>query len=74
MEDKITSRPRNCYALAPVKCNSQILEALKMEAKKSDRVGKNIKAATIITKSLTVLDKLAREDQNPGVAHKMGHD
>lgn len=45
-----------------------------MEAKKSDRVGKNIKAATIITKSLTVLDKLAREDQNPGVAHKMGHD
>ena len=36
LDDEITNRPRNCHALAPAECNSQILEALQTQAKKSD--------------------------------------
>ena len=59
-----------------VECNAQILEALKVEAKKADfrmkDVSKDIlKAATIIIKSLTALDKIAQDDGHEGVAHEV---
>ena len=51
--DEVSKRPRNCKALLPVECNSQVLYALPAEAKKADfrlkEVCKDItKAATII--------------------------
>ncbi|MPC76523.1 hypothetical protein E2C01_070939 [Portunus trituberculatus] len=59
MEADVVNRPSNCPALAPVECNTQVLDALKTDARKADfcmkEVSKDIvKAATIITKSLTV--------------------
>ncbi|MPC66652.1 hypothetical protein E2C01_060802 [Portunus trituberculatus] len=64
MEADVVKRPSNCPALAPVECNTQVLDALKTDARKADfrmkGVSKDIvKAATIVTKSLTVLDKVA---------------
>ena len=64
LEDDATKRPSNCEALSPVECNAQVLDALKPDAKKTDLrmkgVGKDIvMAATILTKSLTVLDNFA---------------
>ncbi|MPC91690.1 hypothetical protein E2C01_086745 [Portunus trituberculatus] len=66
-EDESTKRPGNCPALSPVQCNVQILEALKQDARKADLrmkdVNKDIlKAATIIIKSLSVLDKVAQDE------------
>lgn len=63
--DDITNRPNNCHALTLVECNLQILDALKMDAKKADfclkDVNKDIpKPATVITKYLLVLDKICR--------------
>ena len=62
--DPVTRRPNNCPALATVECNPQILGALKPDARKADSRLKEvsadiISAASIITKSLLVLDKLA---------------
>lgn len=76
LDDDSTKRPANCPALAPVECNSQVLDALKTEAKKADSrmkdVGKDIiTAATIMIKSLMALDKVAL-DGNPDVAHEVG--
>ncbi|MPC61369.1 hypothetical protein E2C01_055439 [Portunus trituberculatus] len=75
-DDVATKRPDNCHALAPVDCNSQVLDALKTDAKKTDfhmkDIGKDIiKAATILTRSLMVLDKIAQTVQ-PDVAHEVG--
>ena len=36
LDDDLTKRPTNCHVLAPVDCNSQILDALKIDAKKID--------------------------------------
>ncbi|MPC71410.1 hypothetical protein E2C01_065687 [Portunus trituberculatus] len=76
-EDESTKRPGNCPALSPVECNVQILEALKQDARKADLrmkdVNKDIlKAATIIIKSLSVLDKVAQDESNAVVAHEVG--
>ncbi|XP_063886249.1 uncharacterized protein LOC135114290 [Scylla paramamosain] len=76
LEDAAAKRPDNCHALAPVDCNSQVLDARKTDAKKADfrlkDVGKDIiKAATILTKSLTVLDKITLTGQ-PDVAQEVG--
>lgn len=61
--DDSAKRLRNCCALVPVECNSQVLEALKLDAKKADfclkEVSKDIIKAAI--KLLTVLDKLAQD-------------
>ncbi|MPC60071.1 hypothetical protein E2C01_054107 [Portunus trituberculatus] len=71
LEDDNTKRPGNCPALDPVECNSQILEALKSDAKRADfhlkEVGKGLlKAATIIVKLLTVLDNFTQEGNSGG--------
>ncbi|XP_045104750.1 uncharacterized protein LOC123500137 [Portunus trituberculatus] len=76
LDDVATKRPDNCHALAPVDCNSQVLDALKTDAKKADfrmkDVGKDIiKAATILTKSLMMLEKIVQTGQ-PDVAHEVG--
>lgn len=76
VEDDVTLRPSNCHALAPVDCNRQVLDALPAEARKTDfrlsEVGKDItKAATIIVKSLTVLDKVASDEDQPVVAKEV---
>lgn len=76
LEDDAAKRPDNCHALAPVDCNSQVLDALKTDAKKTDfrlkDVGKDITtAATLLTKSLTVLDKIAQTGQQD-VAQEVG--
>lgn len=76
LEDDITKRPNNCLALDPVECNTQILEALPSDAKRADHrmkeVGKDIlKAATILVKSLTVLDKFAQDNRNTVVAQEV---
>ncbi|MPC61306.1 hypothetical protein E2C01_055376 [Portunus trituberculatus] len=76
LDDVATKRSDNCHALAPVDCNSQVLDALKTDAKKADfhmkDVSKDIiKAARIWTKFLTVLDKIAQTGQ-PEVAHEVG--
>lgn len=51
-EDDCTKRPGNCPALSPVECNVQILEALKVDARKADlrmkEVNKDILNAAII--------------------------
>lgn len=52
-----------------MECNAQVLDALHSEIRKSDfrlkEVSKNIiKAATIVIKSLTVLDRVAHKDGN----------
>ena len=72
----MTLRPSNCYALTQVECNAQVLDALPAEARKADfrlrEVGKDItKAATILVKSLTVLDKVAQEGEHPAVASEV---
>ena len=73
----VTKRHGNCPALAPVECNEDILEALIPDAKRLDfrmkEVGKTIlQAATIIIKSLWVLDKVAQEEGNSVVAYGVG--
>lgn len=75
-QDEASKRPRNCKALIPVECNSQVLDALPTEAKKADfrlkEIGKDItKAATIMVKSLTVLDKFANEEPNQVIGHEV---
>lgn len=62
--------------MTKVDCNKQVLDALPAEARKADfrlrDVGKDItKAATIVVKSLTVLDKVANEEENPVVAQEV---
>lgn len=76
VEDDVTLRPSNCHALTQVECNPQVLDALPAEAKKADfrlrEVGKDIiKAATIVVKSLTVLDKVARDDGHQVIANEV---
>lgn len=76
LDADVTKRPNHCPALTPVECNTQVLDALSTEAKKSDyrlkEVGKNItKAATILVKSLSVLDKLALEQENPVIGREV---
>ncbi|MPC66283.1 hypothetical protein E2C01_060430 [Portunus trituberculatus] len=75
LDDVATKSPGNCHALAPVDCNSQVLDALRTDAKKSDfhmkDAGKDIiKTATILTKSLTVLAKIAQTGL-PDIAHEV---
>ncbi|MPC62364.1 hypothetical protein E2C01_056447 [Portunus trituberculatus] len=75
MEADVVKRLSNCLVLAPVECNTQVLDALKTGVRKTDfrmkEVGKDIvKAATIVTKSLTVLDKVAPEGR-PEVASEI---
>lgn len=75
-EDDVVKRPGNCPALAPVDCNPQVLEALRMDAKKADfrlkDVNKDIqRAATIIVKSLLRLDKVAQDEGNSVVAQEV---
>ena len=69
-EDVLTTRPKNCPALAPVDCNPQILEALKTDARRADArlkdvCGDILKAGTILTKSLLALDQVAQESAHP---------
>lgn len=69
-EDVLTTRPKNCPALAPVECNPQILEALKTDARRADSrlkdvCGDIVKAGTILTKSLLALDQVAQESTHP---------
>ncbi|MPC53988.1 hypothetical protein E2C01_047893 [Portunus trituberculatus] len=76
LDADVTKRPSNCLGLIPVECNTQVLDALFTEAKKSDfrlkEVGKDIiKATTILVKSLSVLDKLALEDRNPVIGQEV---
>ena len=76
VEDEVTFRPNNCHALNLVDCNPQILDALPAEAKKADfhlrEVGKDItKAATIVVKSLTVLDKVACDEEHQIIANEV---
>lgn len=76
MEDEVTLRPSNCHALTPVDCNTQIQAALPVEVKKADyrlrEVDKDItKAATIMVKSLTMLDKVARDEELNVVAQEV---
>ena len=76
LEDEITKRPSNYQALTPVECNWQVLDELNAEARKVDLrmkgVGKDIiKAAMIIIKSLTVLDKVAQDDGHVAVAREV---
>ena len=76
MEDEVTLRPSNCHALHQVDCNAQVLNALPAETRKADfrlrEVGKDItKAATIVVKSLTVLDKVAHDEDLPVVAQEV---
>ncbi|MPC18298.1 hypothetical protein E2C01_011177 [Portunus trituberculatus] len=75
-EDEVTLRPSNCHALIQVDCNAQVLDALPAETRKADfrlrEVGKDItKGATIVVKSLTVLDKVAHDDNLPVVAQEV---
>ena len=72
LEDDIVKRPSNCQALALVECNTQMLDALKAKVDFSMKeVSKDIiKAATLVTKSLMVLDKIT-QDGHPDVAHKV---
>ncbi|MPC60457.1 hypothetical protein E2C01_054502 [Portunus trituberculatus] len=76
VEDKMTLRPSNCHALTQVDCNTQVVDALPAEARKADfrlrEVGKDItKAATIVVKSLTVLDKAAHDEENQVIANEV---
>ncbi|MPC71047.1 hypothetical protein E2C01_065315 [Portunus trituberculatus] len=75
-EDEIVKRPNNFHALASVECNSQVLEALKLDGRKIDfrlrEVNKDILwASTIITKFLVALDDLAEQEANSKVAHEV---
>ena len=75
LEHDVVKRPSNCEALSPVECNAQVLDALKPDAKKTDHrmkgVGKDIvMAATILTKSLTLLDSFA-QNGHPQVAQEV---
>lgn len=77
MEDECTLRPSNCHALTPVECNAQVLDALKTEARKADfhmkEVNKDIiKVATIIIKSLTVLDEVTEGEGHSVVGREVG--
>ena len=76
VENEVTLRPSNCHALDTVDCNQQVLDALPAEARKTDfrlrEVGKDItKAATIVVKSLTVLDKVASDEEQQVVAKEV---
>lgn len=77
LDNNSTKRPGKCHTLASVECKSQVLDALKTNAKKADfrmkEVGKDIiKDATITTKSLTVLNKIA-QNGHPDVAHEVAN-
>ncbi|XP_045105428.1 uncharacterized protein LOC123500945 [Portunus trituberculatus] len=76
-EDDITKGLKNCHALAPVVCNPEVLDALRSDAKKTDHrlqdVSKDIlRAATIVTKFLLALDKVAQDSDLPEVAREVG--
>ncbi|MPC70984.1 hypothetical protein E2C01_065251 [Portunus trituberculatus] len=75
-EDEIVKKPKNCHTLAPVECNPQLLEALKLDTRKTDfclrEVNKDIlRASTIITKYLVALEDLAEQEDNSKVAHEV---
>ena len=75
--DNTIEPPENCFSLAPVECNPEILEALCDKAKKADSslnsVNEDIvKAAIIIVKSLLTLDKVVQDEGNPILAHTLG--
>lgn len=75
-EDEVTKRPKNCHGLAPVECNPEVLDALRTDAKKTDHrlmeVNQDIlRAATIVTKSLLALDKVAQVDDLSEVAREV---
>ncbi|MPC54448.1 hypothetical protein E2C01_048364 [Portunus trituberculatus] len=80
-EDRITTRPNNCPELAPVECNPQNCETLKMDARKADTrlkdvSGNILKAGIILIKSLLagiILTKslLAKEDDYPLVEQEV---
>ncbi|MPC50541.1 hypothetical protein E2C01_044370 [Portunus trituberculatus] len=58
LEDDATKRPDNCPALEPVECNSQVLEALKPDAKQAESrmmdVGKDLlRGAMLICAPMT---------------------
>lgn len=77
-EDMLTTRPKNCPALAPVDCNPQILDALKTDARKADArlkdvCGDILKAGTVLTKSLLALDKVAQETAHPVVEQEVNN-
>lgn len=77
VEDELAKRPGNCPALIPVECNSQVLDAMKQDARKADfrmkEVNKDItKAAAILVKSLTALDNIAQKEGLPEVANEVG--
>lgn len=76
-EDVVLKKPKNCHALTPVECNPEVLDALRSDAKKTDHrlkdVSKDIlRAATILTKSLLALDKVAQDVDHPVVAREVG--
>ena len=55
LKDEVTLRTSNCHALTQVECNTQVLDALPAEARKTDfqlrEVGKDItKVAKIVVK------------------------
>ena len=57
-------------------CNTQVLEGLKLDARRTDfrlkEVTKDVlRASTIITKSLVALDGLAEQEGNSKVAHEV---
>ncbi|MPC63127.1 hypothetical protein E2C01_057221 [Portunus trituberculatus] len=72
-EDKCVLRPSNCPA---VECNPEVLDALQLEARTLDfcmkEVNKDVlRAATIITRSLLALDKVAQDEEHPVVAQEV---
>ncbi|MPC75508.1 hypothetical protein E2C01_069898 [Portunus trituberculatus] len=76
LNDDITKRPSNCQVLSPVECNVQVLDALNSKARKSDfclkEVSKDfVKAASIVVKSLTILDRVANDEEHTVVAQEV---
>ncbi|MPC60498.1 hypothetical protein E2C01_054544 [Portunus trituberculatus] len=69
-EDECVLRPSNCPALSAVECSPEVLDALPLEARRLDfhmkEVNKDVlRAATIITRSLLALDKVAQDEEHP---------
>ncbi|MPC71276.1 hypothetical protein E2C01_065548 [Portunus trituberculatus] len=76
LDDDITKQPSNCQVLSPVECKVQVLDTLNSEARKSDfclkKVSKDIvKAASIVVKSQTILDRVANDEGHSVVAQEV---
>ncbi|MPC52838.1 hypothetical protein E2C01_046717 [Portunus trituberculatus] len=76
LDDDITKRPSNCQVLSPIECNVQVLNALNSEARKSyfrlKEVSKDIvKAASIVVKSLIILDRVANDEGHSVMAQEV---